>query len=420
MRRRPPVTVVAFIALLAILLLIILLSGGPQPVWFVGCAIIGGVCVGLYLGLRSVWLGSIAFLSVNLLTAPFAQAWGAVVSTIALLTLLVLPPTRRYFRPSADANRRPSRGGRVARMTAVVVAGVLLGVLATALLFSPDPIAGDLDQARSDRPGLRVLLIGNALVSDNSMPSMVRQLEAGSAGSDPIFVVRYARRGSKLSDVVDDDKLTDLLAEVRWNVVVLQEHSQVIARNADRETFAAATDLERLARGAGATTLLLSNPGYAQGDRDLSDRDTRAAMQARIGEGGAQLAARLTARVAPVGQAWEDALSSQPGLDLWQSDGIRPNRAGSYLTACVLYATLTGEDPTASSYTGGLDAAQAQAAGGRVECGARERGRSVARPEQARSLLALRDSDDNVLVLDLAAIRLGAVGVGQDGGMLAV
>jgi len=35
-------------------------------------------------------------------------------------------------------------------------------------------------------------------------------------------------------------------------------------------------------------------------------------------------------------------------------------------------------------------------------------------------LLALRDSDDNVLVLDLAAIRLGAVGVGQDGGMLAV
>jgi len=26
----------------------------------------------------------------------------------------------------------------------------------------------------------------------------------------------------------------------------------------------------------------------------------------------------------------------------------------------VLYATLTGEDPTASSYTGGLDAAQAR------------------------------------------------------------
>lgn len=362
MRRRPPVTVVAFIALLAIFLLIILLSSGPEPVWLVGCAIIGGVCVGLYLGLRSVWFGSIAFLTVNLLTAPFAQAWGAVISTIALLTLLVAPPTRRYFHRPPDAIPQPSRGGRIARMTAVVVTGLLLGVFATALLFSPDPVAGDLDQARSGSPGLRVLLIGNALVSDNSMPSMVHRLEAGSARSDPIFVVRYARRGSKLNDVVDDDKLTDLLAEVRWNVVVLQDHSRVIARQADRETrtFAAATKLERLARCAGATTLLLSNPGYEQGDRDLSDRDTRAAMQARISEGGAQLAARLSARVAPVGQAWEDALSSQPGLDLWRSDGIRPNRAGSYLTACVLYATLTSEDPTTSSYTGGLDAAPAR------------------------------------------------------------
>jgi hypothetical protein len=55
-----------------------------------------------------------------------------------------------------------------------------------------------------------------------------------------------------------------------------------------------------------------------------------------------------------------DAVSLDPSIGLWNDDGLRPSRVGSYLTACVLYAVLAGRDPNGSSFTGGLDRTQAR------------------------------------------------------------
>jgi Domain of unknown function (DUF4886) len=64
--------------------------------------------------------------------------------------------------------------------------------------------------------------------------------------------------------------------------------------------------------------------------------------------------------VAPVGPAFEEARARRPNLDLLMSDGHHPNRAGSYLAACVFYAALTKRRPTESSYTGEIDPWDAQ------------------------------------------------------------
>ena len=61
----------------------------------------------------------------------------------------------------------------------------------------------------------------------------------------------------------------------------------------------------------------------------------------------------------PVGAAWWDARRARPGLDLWADDN-HPNRAGSYLAACVFYAEFTGRDPRSSGYSAGLDLADAR------------------------------------------------------------
>ena len=53
----------------------------------------------------------------------------------------------------------------------------------------------------------------------------------------------------------------------------------------------------------------------------------------------------MKVRVSPAGLAWQDARRRWPDLDLYFTDGSHPNEAGSYLAACVLYATLTGKDP---------------------------------------------------------------------------
>jgi hypothetical protein len=41
-------------------------------------------------------------------------------------------------------------------------------------------------------------------------------------------------------------------------------------------------------------------------------------------------------------------------LDLWQEDGSHPNEKGTYLAACVFYATLYRQSPEGLGYTGSL------------------------------------------------------------------
>ena len=53
-----------------------------------------------------------------------------------------------------------------------------------------------------------------------------------------------------------------------------------------------------------------------------------------------EIAAELAALVVPLGPAWQAALRQRPDLRLYVEDGSHPSKAGSYLAACVFYATL--------------------------------------------------------------------------------
>ena len=363
MRRRPPATVLAYIAAIAAMLVAGFIVDGAEPGLLAGTVVLGAGAVGLYLGSRIAWILVTALHTVNLLAVLIREPeWWNVPVLLALLALLLAPPTRRYIR-RVPGPEKVGGTRRLVRIGAMVSAGLVVGLIGIGLLFRPDPVSGDLELVRSERPGQRVLLIGNALTSENAMPRMVGELAAGDPGARPIFAVRYALRGSSLEDALDDDRLTDLLAErERWDQVVLQEHSQVVSRAADRQahTLPAATALDAMARRSGAKTVLFSTWGYEAGDPEADSDDSFGSMQARVTQGYRELASRLSAPSAPVGRAWETALREEPGLDLWAADGRRPTRTGSYLTACVLYAVLTQRDPSGSTFTGGLDAARAR------------------------------------------------------------
>ena len=73
-------------------------------------------------------------------------------------------------------------------------------------------------------------------------------------------------------------------------------------------------------------------------------------MHAEVSQVMEQLAVRLEAPLAPVGSAWLVARREDPTLALHRADGTHPALAGSYLSACVLYGTLTGRDPREASY----------------------------------------------------------------------
>ena len=69
----------------------------------------------------------------------------------------------------------------------------------------------------------------------------------------------------------------------------------------------------------------------------------------------------MNARLAPVGNAWQAALQSDPKLILHDKDHKHPNATGTYLAACVFYATIFGQSPEGlPGEIGGLTSGEAQ------------------------------------------------------------
>jgi len=74
-------------------------------------------------------------------------------------------------------------------------------------------------------------------------------------------------------------------------------------------------------------------------------RDWNPLMQEQITKTYQQLATENNATVVPVGPAWALAQQLRPELELHDPDGSHPSTLGTYLTACMFFAVLTGESP---------------------------------------------------------------------------
>jgi hypothetical protein len=99
-----------------------------------------------------------------------------------------------------------------------------------------------------------------------------------------------------------------------------------------------------------------TSPGYARAMYQMSGAGKNTGFERWCGQhesglvGGIDgayldLAKQLSAQVAPVGMAWKKALAADPKLVLHQPDKSHPNPRGSYLAACVFYATLLDKSP---------------------------------------------------------------------------
>jgi len=68
-------------------------------------------------------------------------------------------------------------------------------------------------------------------------------------------------------------------------------------------------------------------------------------QQDELADAYTSIGRKLDAVVVPVGTAWLKAFEKSPGLVLHAKDGSHPNPAGTYLAACVFYATLFDASP---------------------------------------------------------------------------
>lgn len=250
------------------------------------------------------------------------------------------------------------RRARRAPLVALSVAGGLVaGLLLYVKFFAPGPIQGDLKGAQSAAPGLRLLFVGNSLTSFNDLPRIVARLAEGDDGAPKVFAVRFTVDSTGLDDHAVDKRLLRLFGRARWDDIVLQERSRVPAVPALSATVMrySAQFLASRVRAVGARPWLFMTWGYRDGDPGGPPGDTYPAMQARIATAYEIVGRQTGTPVAPAGLAWARVHAADPGLALWGGDGVHPSRAGSFLAACVLYASLTGRDPTRSDFDDGLD-----------------------------------------------------------------
>ena len=174
------------------------------------------------------------------------------------------------------------------------------------------------------------------------MPAMVHELAAHDPEARALFSVEYTAPSWSLRQASGNDGLEDLIADVPWDAVVLQERSSYLSFSREwwgEETLPFALDLRRDIGADGAQPVVVMSRGYEHGN---GNGDSYDGMQARVADGYEELADLLSADVAPVGLAWAAAVRARPELDLWKGDGRHPTEEGSYLAACVFRADGPG------------------------------------------------------------------------------
>jgi hypothetical protein len=242
-------------------------------------------------------------------------------------------------------------------------------LLAVLILWLGGGSAGAQDPAHAP---LKVLFIGNSYTAVNDLPALVVGL-AEAAGGRRVETAAHLVGGCTLEKHVQDKQASEKIKAKKWDVVVLQEHSvrPVIARDLMFQ-YARVLDAEIKRQGARTVFYLTwarqnipqmqegadphKSPAYGRALFELSGAGKAMKLDAWCqqekdglvgGLNGAYrgIARELRARVAPVGVAWTMALAADPRLTLHAPDQSHPTPTGSYLAACVFYATLLDASP---------------------------------------------------------------------------
>ena len=212
---------------------------------------------------------------------------------------------------------------------------------------------------------MKVLFVGNSHTYYNDMPKMVAELAAAAGMERPLHPVMEAPGGAGFAEHLANGRVQAHLSRDRWDYVVLQDQQQRPSFTFNRERvdkwfYIPARTLDVMIRTAGAKTILFMTWARQPGDPGSIEGDTYDKMQARVRDAYTTLAQEIDATVATVGLAWQSAYHERPSLPLWMHDGSHAQRAGSYLAACVLFATIYEQSPLSNTYTAGLSAEDAR------------------------------------------------------------
>jgi len=195
-----------------------------------------------------------------------------------------------------------------------------------------------------DKQTIHVLFIGNSYTYFNDLPAIFAQL-AAAGHQAKVETTMLAPGGTRLQEHLEElGDLTTLHAG-KWDYVVLQEQSVMgtsyyvngNARVVTDKYFAPyAKKWVTEIRKAGAVPVF-----YLTWTRKATPEDQNELNYAYI-----HVAKETNSVVAPAGIAWSLVRQRQPKIYLFYKDGAHPSPAGSYLSACAIYASIFRRNPS--------------------------------------------------------------------------
>jgi hypothetical protein len=252
---------------------------------------------------------------------------------------------------------KPGRRSRIKWLLALLIA-VALGIGGWILYVRANSNPG-CEVPSGSSACTRILFIGNSYTSVNDLPTMFSDL--AWSGGHRVETATRAPGGWTLRDHAHSSDTINAMSSSKWNIVVLQEQSEIPSVESMRQAYMypAVLDLLPSIRDAGARAMLFDTWGHRNGWPINGLRDY-AAMQSAIDDAYLFIAHDQSVAVAPVGFAWADVANQHWDGGLWQEDGSHPTTKGTYLAAAVFYAAVFLESPVGLKFHSGLSDADAR------------------------------------------------------------
>ncbi len=210
---------------------------------------------------------------------------------------------------------------------------------------------------------LKVLFVGNSYTFVNDLPTLVSKL-AQAAGAPALTVDSATGGGLRMQNHWANAATLKKIDTGGWTHVVLQGQSmEPVCAYVNFGTYA--KKLGDRVKKAGATPVFFMTWARKAGSNDYKQwpctgGDAKT-MQKGLREAYTKAAKATGGVVAPVGDAWEKVLTAAPSTALHSGDGSHPSMLGSYLAACVFYATMGKRKCTGNTFVpAGVGAAAAK------------------------------------------------------------
>ena len=213
----------------------------------------------------------------------------------------------------------------------------------------------------------KVLFVGNSYTEVNNLPLLVKKVSE-SAG----YRIEYSSNtpgGCTFAQHCENASM-DLIRQGGWDVVVLQEQSQLPSfpqNQVERECLPYAARLvdSVYAHNPDGEAMFYMTWGRQFGDQqnavDFPVLGSYEGMDSMLYERYMYMARNNDASVCPVGRVWRYLRENRNDIMLYQRDESHPSLAGSYAAACSFYTMIFHRSPLEITYSADLNESEALA-----------------------------------------------------------